>query len=190
MGFVALPRGREQALLDAGFRVVATLPGDGVVLFRDPIPRARLVHDVVYAAPDETAQTTIDRSKDAASLAVLETGDRITVERPATPGDEAVSIVDEAPERITLSARVAAPAILVLSDTFFPGWTATVDDVPVTIHRVDHAFRGIELAPGTRRIVFEYQPRSVVVGLTISSCALVLVLGLLAMPSRLERGGR
>jgi len=179
-----LPEWQQAALVDAGFRRVATLPGGDVALFRQPIPRARLVHEVVYAAPEDTLRTTIDRSRDAGSLAVLEAGDRITVEPPATPGGEHVAIVDEAPERVTLEARVDAPALLVLTDTFFPGWTATVDGAPVTIRRTDHAFRGVELAPGIHRVVFQYRPRSVVVGLTISACALIVVLGLILIPSR------
>jgi hypothetical protein len=187
VGFVALPRWRQQALVDAGFRHVTTLPGDGVVLFRQPIPRARLVHEVVYAAPEETLHTTIDRSRDAASLAVLEAGEPVTVEPPAAPGDEAVSILDETTEQVSLEARVAAPALLVLTDTFFPGWTATVDGVPVTIHRADHAFRGVELSPGSHRVEFRYRPRSVVVGLTISACALVIVLGLILTPESRTR---
>jgi Bacterial membrane protein YfhO len=184
VGFVVLPRGREQALVGAGFQYVMALPGNGIVVFRPPIPRARLVHQVIYAAPDETLQTTIDRSPDGASLAVLEAGDRVTVEPQRTPDDEAVWITDETPESVSLEARVAAPALLVLTDTFFPGWTATVDGVPVTIHRTDHAFRGIELSPGSRRVVFRYRPRSVVVGLSISAGALLVVLGLILMPLR------
>ena len=101
-----------------------------------------------------------------------------------------VWITDETPESVSLEARVTAPALLVLTDTFFPGWTATVDGVPVTIHRADHAFRGIELAPGIRRVVFRYRPRSVVIGLSISACAVVVVLGLILVPPGRARHSR
>ena len=50
------------------------------------------------------------------------------------------------------------PMIIVLLDSFDPGWSATVDDVAAQIHTVDFALRGVVVPPGTHRVVFHYRP--------------------------------
>ncbi|MDB5822776.1 MAG: hypothetical protein JWR21_1480 [Herminiimonas sp.] len=60
---------------------------------------------------------------------------------------------------IQLQAQVSRPAVLVLVDTFAPGWTAKVDNVDVPLFRVNGLFRGICLAvPGSHRISMSYRP--------------------------------
>ncbi len=44
---------------------------------------------------------------------------------------------------------------MVLSDTFYPTWKATIDKVPVKIYRTNHAFRGIFVPRGNHTIIFE-----------------------------------
>ena len=51
------------------------------------------------------------------------------------------------------------PGILVLSEAWFPGWVATVDDAPAEILRADYVLRGVALAAGSHRVRFEYRPR-------------------------------
>ena len=50
--------------------------------------------------------------------------------------------------------------ILVLHDIFYPGWQATIDDVPVPVLRANILFRGVEVAAGHHLVRFEYHPFS------------------------------
>jgi uncharacterized membrane protein YfhO len=67
---------------------------------------------------------------------------------------------------------VASPATLILADTFYPGWQATVDGVPAPILRANLLFRGLALAPGRHEIVFSYHPAAWRLGAAISLIAL------------------
>lgn len=70
------------------------------------------------------------------------------------------TIVAERPDRIEIELEPAAPmdAFLVLSDTYYPGWRALVDDVEKEVLRVNYAFRGIQLPVGTKHVVFSFNP--------------------------------
>jgi uncharacterized membrane protein YfhO len=88
---------------------------------------------------------------------------------------EAVEILPgEDPNRVVLQATLSLPGWVVLADTFYPGWTATVDGIPTPIHPTDLLFRGVFVTPGRHRIVFRYQPRSVSRGLALSITALAV----------------
>ena len=52
----------------------------------------------------------------------------------------------------TPSKKPTAPGVLVVSETDYPGWSATVDGKPAPLLRADYAFRGVALSAGPHRI--------------------------------------
>lgn len=62
--------------------------------------------------------------------------------------------------------------ILVLADSFYPGWKAYVDGKQTKIFRANHFFRAVALPEGEHQIEFRYQPQSFELGLIISAIAL------------------
>ena len=57
---------------------------------------------------------------------------------------------------VAATVRMSRPGVAVLSASFDPGWTATVDGHPRTPHMVAPALVAIHLREGTHRIVFRY----------------------------------
>jgi uncharacterized membrane protein YfhO len=87
----------------------------------------------------------------------------------------------DGPNRVTVDATVGAPGLLVLADTWFPGWQATVDGEPAELLRANHAFRAILIEAGEHTVEMAYRPLSALVGGAISLAALLLTaIGLLA----------
>ena len=82
--------------------------------------------------------------------------------------------------RVLIEADAAAAGVLVLSDAFYPGWTATVDGQPAPILPVDLALRGVTIGPGRHRVEMTYRDPALRLGSGL--CALGLGgLGLLAI---------
>jgi len=92
----------------------------------------------------------------------------------AGPGGSAV-IRDESANRVSVQVSTDRPAYLVLSDTWFPGWAATVDGHPTRVWRANHTLRAVVVPSGAREVVFTYAPRSLRIGALISVVALGLV---------------
>ncbi|HEX5220222.1 MAG TPA: hypothetical protein VFZ59_11695 [Verrucomicrobiae bacterium] len=86
------------------------------------------------------------------------------------PGE--VRFESYAPKRIVLSAKVDAPAVLLLNDKYDPSWKVLVDGQHAKLLRCNFIMRGVQLMPGEHRIEFRFAPP--VTGLYVSLCALLV----------------
>jgi hypothetical protein len=87
-----------------------------------------------------------------------------------------VEIVLDQPNRIRLTLHTSQATTLLLLDTYYPGWEATVDGKPVEIRRVHRAFRGVEVQAGDHTVEWTYFPRTFVTGAALSVISLILVI--------------
>jgi uncharacterized membrane protein YfhO len=83
-------------------------------------------------------------------------------------------VLRDGPNCVTIRASINAPGYLVLADTWYPGWRATVDGEPAALMCANHAFRALQLEAGEHEIEMVYRPRSAVVGGATSLTALAL----------------
>ncbi len=156
--------------------------GDVKLYARTDAPgRAWLVHGVSPVASDTAALAALsDPAFDARATAVVDAELAAQSSAPAGPG-ETVTIIAYEAERLVLHAHADSPAVLVVADSFYPGWEATVDGRSVTILRANLLFRGVALTPGDHEIIFTYRPTTWRQGLAVSLGALALTaLGLLS----------
>ncbi len=69
---------------------------------------------------------------------------------------------------VELSLTNHADGYLVLSDSYYPGWQATVDGQNMPIYRANYAFRAVPVAAGEHVVTFMFRPLSWRIGLVIS----------------------
>jgi uncharacterized membrane protein YfhO len=79
---------------------------------------------------------------------------------------------------VAITASADAPAIVVLSDTYYQGWKAYVDGTPSEIYRVDGLLRGVFIEKGAHVIEFKYLPYSFLAGSAIGAVAVLLCAGM------------
>lgn len=92
-------------------------------------------------------------------------------------------ITSYTPNQITIETDNSIEDSLILTDAYYPGWQATIDDHPTTINPFDRAFRQIQVPAGAHTITFSYQPTSVRIGLGFTLITLIICLILLRWPN-------
>lgn len=91
--------------------------------------------------------------------------------------------------RIELDVDSPGRCLLVVTDTWYPGWRAEVEGVETPIHRVDAAFRGVIVERGRKRVTLTYTASGFRRGCYLAAFAFAAwVMGAVAL--RLRRGSR
>lgn len=126
------------------------------------LPRAFVVHDWVVTEEDDRgteAALALLRAPtfDVARTAVL--SGRVAAAESPTAGDSTAEIVRYDAENVEIVVNAADAGYLVLTDSFYPGWVATVDGAPAEVVRADVLFRAVRVPSGQSRVRFEYRPR-------------------------------
>jgi hypothetical protein len=84
-----------------------------------------------------------------------------------------------------LEARAEGPGVLVLSQGWDPGWSASVDGRDTPVLRVNHAQIGVPLASGPHRVALRYHGRGALAGAALAAAAAAgLALGRTAFAPR------
>jgi hypothetical protein len=150
----------------------------------DALGRAWVVPAARQVDVDETLAALADPAFDPAAEVLL-AQPLSGVRSPALSVGYQVTLQD-APNRVTIRASLDAPGYLVLADTWYPGWRATVDGEPVEVLRANHAFRAIWLETGEHNVEMIYRPTAALVGAAISLTVLALLVAGLRLRSRWE----
>ena len=90
-----------------------------------------------------------------------------------------VTITAYEPNRLTYDVNSGKGGVLVFSEIYYPGWTATVDGQPVELGRVDYILRALHIQPGKHQVELAFFPKSVKTTETIAYVAIVLLVLLL-----------
>jgi hypothetical protein len=149
-------------------------------VYRNPssLPRAFLVDRQVVVDGGDAARAAVT-AEDFPARTVAVTEERLPGLAEAAaggspPGD--ARIVDYGDERVSVDTDADRRALLVLTDSWFPGWKASVDGDDVPIERVDYLIRGVPVPAGKHRVEFRYEPASWRAGFVVSLLALIAIL--------------
>lgn len=175
---------------NAGDEVFAGASGMKVYR-REAFPRAWAVHELVRVQQTGEGNILISQDPDSFRRRAHMVGPPPRVELCAAP--DTVQLTEHAPDRLAIRAEMACDGMVILSDTFYPGWRARVDHRPAQIHQVNGAMRGVAVPRGKHTVTMRYRPVSVYLGAGMTGLgilgALALAVGTYRKPqaSRLSR---
>lgn len=164
LGYLVMDRPLEKLARPRRARHVETLlAGPRIWIYRigGAMPRVRFQAHVEVADADAVAVT--------GELAHPPVAERVTIddETPPVnrrrtspgrlPGGEA-KLRSWAPDKVEVDVDAALPGVLVLHDSYYPGWIAEVDGAVVKVLRADVLFRGVEVPEGRHRVTFRFRP--------------------------------
>jgi hypothetical protein len=93
-------------------------------------------------------------------------------------------------DSVVVRTAADASGVLVLTDTFYPGWAAEIDGRPTPILRTDYLFRGVVVPAGEHVVTFAFRPWSVMLGAVISLLTACFVLVMALVPLLVALGRR
>ena len=74
---------------------------------------------------------------------------------------------------MTFEAESPAAGWLLVSEKYFPGWTATVNGKDAPIERANVMFRAVRIGAGRSTVAFAYEPATVTWGWVVSLLGLL-----------------
>jgi len=84
-----------------------------------------------------------------------------------------VEWISESNNRLRLLVKTKENVILVLNDTYFPGWKVLVDGKEERIFRANYNFRAVPLSAGTHQVEFVYDPLSFKLGAVVTFIGII-----------------
>jgi hypothetical protein len=147
---------------------------------RDVMPRAFMVHAAKTVEDDQTLAQMKQSDFRPDQVVLLSDNQALdgTTDLPQANGKDTVAITDYKAERGAVKVNAESAGFLVLTDSWYPGWEATVDGRSTPIYRADYIFRAVRLQAGEHTVVFEYHPWSFAIGAVVSGASLLICAGL------------
>ena len=82
-------------------------------------------------------------------------------EPAAQQSNAVVTLKKYEPNELTYTVDSQKGGIVVFSEVYYPGWTATVDGTDTPVGRVNYILRAINVKPGKHTVVLTFKPASV-----------------------------
>jgi hypothetical protein len=182
------------SIIDPQFALLQELPSQiRIYSNRSSCPQAYLVASVRIAPTGDNALQQIsspgfDRSREA----VVECSQTpwTTANNAATdpaPRPLNAFLTRKSATEVEVRSVALSPSLLVLTDAYFPGWSATIDGHPATIYRTNYFFRGVFLPAGQHEVVFSYGPIAFFAGSILAVACGIILLAWLCLTTMLKR---
>lgn len=93
-------------------------------------------------------------------------------------GQATVEDIDWREQSVQFKVNAAKPSIVVLAQTYYHPWVATVDGITTPLRRVNHSFTALKVPTGNHEVRLTYVDQAFRRGLIITSIALLIVGGM------------
>ena len=153
-------------------------------------PRAWLVHNVVAPGSGGNWRTVLsDPEFDPRQAAIVDAP--LSLEPARSGSQETVFFSRLDATHIRVQTHADSRALLVLSETYYPGWRASVNGSPAGIFKTDGALRGVVVPKGDSEVSLRYAPSSIIAGgaISISAFGGVLIAWIIMRVKRPRTGG-
>ncbi|MEK7127307.1 MAG: YfhO family protein, partial [Patescibacteria group bacterium] len=137
------------------------------------LPRAFLVNNYIVETDSQKILDKIfDPNIDLSKTVILEEEPNIKI----ASGQAKMTTYE--PTKVVVNTNSSENNLLFLSDNYYPGWKAYVNNIETKIYRADFSFRAVPVPAGDNTVIFQYDPMSLKIGAIISIltlCGLALL---------------
>ncbi len=169
-----------------GLSAVLKLPGNRIYFSSPPAPRAFVCFSVTRVSGAMDAVLKIRQGHDFIHDALVEQTLSFQKNIQSTPTGRA-EIVEFSRNRVVVKYSAAAPALLVLEEAWYPGWTATIDNLAsIETMPVNGWMRGVPVPAGAAQVIFNYRPTRWWLYVLVSLFTILLALHLWTRPKAIR----
>jgi hypothetical protein len=137
--------------------------------------RIRLVPNYVLAdSPEAALALVLEPGFDLSEILVLEEANHADLPNGTAEGAAELQESND-PGMELIMVDTPGGSWLLLSDVWYPGWQARVDDVETTILRANYLFRAVWVPPGEHTVEFIFRPTLYALGGGLSLVAWLLL---------------
>ena len=102
--------------------------------------------------------------------------EKILGQSAAHDSTDVVTLTAYQPNNLKYNVESKNGGVLVFSEIYYPGWTATVDGKPAELGRVNYILRAMRLEPGKHEVVLDFHPSTVKATETVAHVSGILLL--------------
>jgi hypothetical protein len=144
-------------------------------------PAAWITPAIVKATDEEMMGTILDPRFDVRRAALFDTAAtvsavQLTALPPALPINARTTRFDPGAIDVELDQPAPEGSALIVSENYYPGWSALADGKLVNIGRADMTLIGVELPAGARKIELRFTSKPFETGKTVTLAALLIAL--------------
>ncbi|MBI3576788.1 YfhO family protein [Candidatus Gottesmanbacteria bacterium] len=122
---------------------------------RRALPRVYLVEEVkVFTDKQKILDTLYDRAFNPRKTAIIE--QPVSILSVPLTSDDRVMIDSYHPSSIIISVQTKVPRLLVIANSWNPGWHATIDGKRVKLLRTNYVFQGVVVPAGSHTVRLQY----------------------------------
>jgi hypothetical protein len=148
----------------------------------DVLPRAYVIYDWEIYPKEEKALLQLGNPDwDINSKAIIISSETTGFQKPvlSKPHFSPAVISHYGINRVSLQINTDHEGLLVLNDTYYPGWKVFVDGTESEIFRTNYLVRGVFVPEGVHEIEFRYFPNSLKMGGGISFSSFICLIFLI-----------
>jgi hypothetical protein len=129
----------------------------------------------IFATPEKTLEALAAPDFDSSKTVCLPPESRplVTVSNQT---ESRIVRSDFSAQRVEVEVDSKAPSLVVIAQSFYHPWHASVNGRPVALLRANHAFQALQVPAGLSRISLRYEDRRLWLGAVISGLTLLFCL--------------
>ena len=136
--------------------------------------------DTLEFVPNPDQEMAALHGMDTKREAVADERFRSTLETPLL-GKGTVELTQYAPNEMRYTVKSDTGGVVVFSEIYYPGWTATIDGAAAELGRVNYVLRALRVPAGEHEVRMEFRPASVETTDSIAFLAIGFIHGLLLL---------
>ena len=138
-----------------------------------PLPRAFLVHDYQVLPLEEVPDAMKHWRFDPRQTVILEESPGGIEPAAGFLASGSATVVSRKANKVSIMTESEREAILVLTESYYPGWQAEIDGKRAPILKADYVFRAVSLSPGAHTVVFKFRPATFLIGSALSCAGII-----------------